>query len=345
MSVSFFHQCVVRPILRSLVIGLSSAALLGGMVAEAEAAQARKARSSALSLAKARVSKSRRAEAPEPVSYGRRSGLHSTHDSLSLRSSVALVLDQNSSEILYSKNADAVLPIASLTKLMTALVVVEAQLSMDDVLEVTEEDVDNEKHSRSRLGVGTRLSRGDMLHLALMSSENRAASALGRHYPGGTSAFVTAMNQKAAQLGMLDTTYVEPTGLSSRNQSSSIDLARLVLAAHQQPLIRDLSTSRGHDVQVGRRLQRFMNTNTLVRNPNSGWDIGLQKTGYIAEAGRCLVMQARIAGRNIIMVFLDSAGKNSRFADAERVRRWIQSIPARRDDMGGTIPTGSGPSS
>ncbi len=227
---------------------------------------------------------------------------------------------------------------------MTALVVVEAQLPMDDVLEVTDEDVDNEKHSRSRLSVGTRLSRGDMLHLALMSSENRAANALGRHYPGGVAAFVAAMNQKAAQLGMLDTTYVEPTGLSSRNQSSSMDLARLVLAAYQQPMIRELSTSRGYDVQVGRRLQRFMNTNALVRNPNSGWDIGLQKTGYIAEAGRCLVMQARIAERNIVMVFLDSAGKNSRFADAERVRRWIQSIPPRRDDMGVTAP-GSGPSS
>jgi len=344
VSVSFFQQCVVRPVLRSLVIGLGSAALLGGMMAEAEAAQSRKARSSAVSLAKARVSKGRRAEAPEPISYGRRSGLHSTHDSLSLRSSVALVLDQNSSEILYSKNAEAVLPIASLTKLMTAMVVVEAQLPMDDVLEVTDEDVDNEKHSRSRLSVGTRLSRADMLHLALMSSENRAANALGRHYPGGVTAFVAAMNQKAAQLGMLDTTYVEPTGLSSRNQSSSMDLARLVLAAYQQPLIRDLSTSRGYDVQVGRRLQRFMNTNALVRNPNSGWDIGLQKTGYIAEAGRCLVMQARIAERNIVMVFLDSAGKNSRFADAERVRRWIQSIPPRRDDMGSTVP-GGGPSS
>ncbi|MFM2067850.1 MAG: hypothetical protein RLZZ584_2759 [Pseudomonadota bacterium] len=256
------------------------------------------------------------------VSYGRQEGLHGTRDALALKSSVALVLDQDTSEVLFSKNADAVLPIASLTKLMTALVVVEAALPLDEVLEITEADIDTEKGSRSHLNVGTRLTRGEMLHLALMSSENRAANALGRHYPGGLGAFVDAMNRKAQGLGMRDTRYIEPTGLSSRNQSSAPDLARLVNAASAYPLIRELSTSPEHRVAVGRRTLQFRNTNGLVRS--KAWDIGLQKTGYIVEAGRCLVMQASMSGRKLIMVFLDSAGKYSRIGDAERVRHWIE---------------------
>src|SRR5687767_11497338 len=258
---------------------------------------------------------------PARPSFGQLAGLHASPDALDLKSGVALVLDQDTDEVLFSKNSQAVLPIASLTKLMTALVVTEAGQPLDEVLTVTQDDVDTEKHSGSRLRVGTQLTRGEMLHLALMSSENRAANALGRHYPGGADAFVTAMNLKAAELGMADTKYVEPTGLSSRNQSSARDLATLVKAAHAHQIIRDLSTSPEHQVAVGKRQLQFRNTNLLVRNPT--WDIGLQKTGYISEAGRCLVMQAEVAGRKLIMVFLDSTGKLSRIGDAERVRKWI----------------------
>lgn len=258
---------------------------------------------------------------PRP-SFGKSYGLHATPDALDLKSSVALVIDQETSEVLFAKNPQAVLPIASLTKLMTGLLVVEANLPLDELLEVSAEDIDTEKGSHSRLVIGTRLTRGEMLHLALMASENRAANALGRHYPGGLPAFVDAMNRKALTLGMQDTHYVEPTGLSSRNQSSAPDLARLVSAAYQFPLLRELSTSPQYRVAVGRRTLQYHNTNGLVRNPS--WDIGLQKTGYIVEAGRCLVMQASLAGRKLIMVFLDSAGKHSRIGDAERVRRWIE---------------------
>ncbi len=268
---------------------------------------------------------------PAKPSFGQMIGLHEAADSLELKSGVALVLDQDTNEVLFSKNSEAVLPIASLTKLMTAVVVTEAQLPLDETITITDEDIDTEKGSRSRLRVGTQLRREDMLHLALMSSENRAANALGRSYPGGLPAFVAAMNRKARALGMNDTHYVEPTGLSSRNQSSARDLATLVKAAHEVPLIRELSTSPEYMVEVGNRNVQFRNTNGLVKSPE--WDIGLQKTGYISEAGRCLVMQAKMAGRQLIMVFLDSAGKYSRIGDAERVRRWITaSVP-------GVVPT------
>jgi len=263
---------------------------------------------------------------PAKPSFGQLAGLHEVSDSLDLKSSVALVLDQDTNEVLFSKNPQAVLPIASLTKLMTALVVTEAALPADEVLTVTDDDVDTEKGSGSRLRVGTRLARGEMLHLALMSSENRAAHALGRQYPGGLTAFVAAMNAKAQLLGMADTHYVEPTGLSSQNQSSARDLATLVKAAYSHPIIRELSTSPEYSVEVGTRQLQFHNTNRLVTNPD--WNIGLQKTGYITEAGRCLVMQAKLAGRQLIMVFLDSAGKYSRLGDAERVRHWITTTRA-----------------
>jgi D-alanyl-D-alanine endopeptidase (penicillin-binding protein 7) len=267
-----------------------------------------------------------RAEPAKP-SFGQLIGLHQAADSLELKSGVALVMDQDTNEVLFSKNSEAVLPIASLTKLMTAVVVTEARLPLDEAITITDEDIDTEKGSRSRLRVGTQLAREDMLHLALMSSENRAAHALGRSYPGGLGAFVAAMNDKARALGMNDTHYVEPTGLSSKNQSSARDLATLVKAAHEVPLIRELSTSPEYMVEVGNRSVQFRTTNGLVKNPD--WEIGLQKTGYITEAGRCLVMQAKLAGRQLIMVFLDSAGKYSRIGDAERVRRWINaSVPA-----------------
>ena len=262
---------------------------------------------------------------PAIPSFGQIAGLHSAVDPLDLKSSVALVIDQDTREVLFSKNEHAVLPIASLTKLMTGVVISGARLPMDEMITVTQDDVDTEKHSRSRLSVGTALSRGEMLHLALMSSENRAAHALGRTYPGGMGTFVSLMNAKAKMLGMRDTSYAEPTGLSSRNQSSAQDLAALVNAAHADPVLRELTTSPGYQVEVGNRTLQYNNTNRLVKNPE--WDIGLQKTGYINEAGQCLVMQTKIAGRKLIMVFLDSAGKLSRLGDAERVRRWVETNP------------------
>jgi D-alanyl-D-alanine endopeptidase (penicillin-binding protein 7) len=263
-----------------------------------------------------------RVEAPARQSFGQMAGLHGTEDVLDLKSSVALVIDQDTHEVLFSKNDHAVLPIASLTKLMTGLLISEAHLPNEELITITQDDVDTEKRSSSRLTVGTTLSRGELLHLALMSSENRAAHALGRTYPGGLSTFVSIMNAKAKMLGMKDTRYVEPTGLSSRNQSSAQDLALLVNAAYSDATVRSLSTSPEYQVEVGNRVLQFNTTNRLVKSPD--WEIGVQKTGYISEAGQCLVMQAKVAGRKLIMVFLDSAGKFSRIADAERVRRWVE---------------------
>jgi len=266
---------------------------------------------------------------PKP-SFGQVAGLHRAADTLDLKSSVALVIDQDTNEVLFSKNEQAVLPIASLTKLMTGVVLREANLPTDQMITISQDDVDTEKGSSSRLKVGTTLNRGELLHLALMSSENRAAHALARSYPGGLPVFVGLMNAKAQLIGMKDTHYVEPTGLSSKNQSSARDLAKLVNVAHRDPILRELTTSPDYQVAVGNRTLQYNNTNRLVKNP--AWDIGLQKTGYISEAGRCLVMQTKIAGRKLIMVFLDSAGKLTRIADAERVRRWVESRPAVRSD-------------
>jgi D-alanyl-D-alanine endopeptidase (penicillin-binding protein 7) len=268
---------------------------------------------------------------PPSNSFGHASGLQNTAAALDLKSSVAFVIDQDTNEVLLNKNSDAVLPIASITKLMTALVVTETGLSLDERLVVSQEDVAATAGSRSRLAVGTQLTRGEMLHLALMASENRAAHVLGRSYPGGVEPFVAAMNVKAQELGMQDTRYVEPTGLSSSNQSSAQDLSRLVRAAFLHPIIRELSTSPQAVVPVGRQHLQFNTTNGLVRNP--AWEIGLQKTGYISAAGRCLVMQAQLAGRNLIMVLLDSAGKYSRIGDAERIRQWLAVAPTASAEM------------
>lgn len=263
------------------------------------------------------------AMAVEPrSSIGEQKGLHGAEDPLELNSSVALVIDQQTNEVLFSKNDSAVLPIASLTKLMTGLVVTDANLPLDDLVTISADDVDMVKGSRSRLAVGTTLTRRELMHLALMSSENRAAHALGRTYPGGLDQFVHLMNAKARELGMRDTRYVEPTGLSSLNQSSARDLATLVSVAYQRPILRSLSTSPSHQLDLGHRTLEFRNSNGLIRNPD--WEIGLQKTGYISEAGRCLVMQTRVAGRQLIMVFLDATGKLGRAQDAERVRRWVE---------------------
>ncbi|MEN9373606.1 MAG: hypothetical protein RIR79_1158 [Pseudomonadota bacterium] len=272
---------------------------------------------------------------PAVLSYGQLAGLHTnmSSDHLALKSSVALVMDQDTQEILFRKNDTAVLPIASITKLMTGLLIVEANLPMDEMIAITEADIDTEKGSRSRLKIGSELSRGELLHLALMASENRAAHALGRSYPGGLNAFVFAMNERARLLGMRDTSYVDPTGLSSRNQSSAKDLALLVdYTSRTSSRLREFSTSVGYQVDVGNRTLSYSNTNRLVSNPS--WEIGLQKTGYISEAGRCLVMQAKVAGRRLIMVFLDSAGKLSRLGDAERVKRWVESIPTPNGQQG-----------
>lgn len=261
---------------------------------------------------------------PAARSAGDVAGLNLTRDPLALASSVALVLDQDSSEVLFEKNSSVALPIASITKLMTGLIVVQALQDMNEVLTVTDEDVDREKHTSSRLRVGARMTRGNLLHIALMSSENRAAAALGRNYPGGTAAFVAAMNAKARALGMNDTRYVDSSGLSSRNVASARDLAKLAIVAHQEPLLREYSTDPKSIVDAGGRFMHYSNTNYLVASPD--WDIGLQKTGFINEAGRCLVMQAMIQGRAVIMVFLDSKGKQSRTADASRIRRFLEAL-------------------
>lgn len=259
---------------------------------------------------------------PPRLSVGEQLGLRKTRDPLQIRSSAALIVDQRTGEVLHAKNADAALPIASLTKLMTALIVISAAQPLDEVLEITSDDIDTEKNTYSRLPVGTRLTRKDMLLLALMSSENRAASALGRHYPGGTVAFLKAMNLQAQTLGMKHSLFADTTGLSPRNVATAADLVRLAQAAYKQPLIRDYSTRKEHTVRVRKQPMRFGTSNRLVRG--GSWSIGLQKTGFTNEAGRCLVMQTKVDGRPLTMVFLDSTGTLTRYGDAGRVRQWLQ---------------------
>ena len=239
-----------------------------------------------------------------------------------LKSNSVLVVDQTDSSVLYAKNSEVTAPIASITKLMTSLVVLDAQQSMDEQLEITPADADLPKGGLSRLAVGTVLSRGDLMHLALMSSENRAAHALGSNYPGGIPALVNAMNAKAAELGMTHSHFDDPTGLSSENVASPEDLTKLVMAASKNPIIREYSTDKSYTVRVHRHLVEYHNTDNLVANPT--WNIIVQKTGYIAEAGRCLVMEAVIEGRNVIIVLLDSLGKGTRIADAKRVKSWME---------------------
>lgn len=255
-------------------------------------------------------------------SEGHLAGLHRGDDPLDLRSSVALVVDQDTNEVLFEKNKNAVLPIASVTKLMTALVTVEANLPLDEELQVSQGEMVRAR-IRSKLRPGFEMTRGSALHLALMSSENRAAQLLGRTYPGGVTRFVEAMNARAKLLGMNDTHFADPTGLSPENRSSASDLVRLVNAAYEYDIIREYSVSSELALPIGKRTVNYRNTNRLTGNPE--WDIGLQKTGYISAAGRCLVMQAVIEGRRVVMVFLDSVGKYSRLGDAERIRDFIES--------------------
>jgi len=243
-------------------------------------------------------------------------------DDVFLRSAVALVQDAASGETLLAKNQDAVLPIASITKLMTAMVILDAGVSLEQRVAISDEDYDLVKGTRSRLRPGTVLTRDELLLLALMASENRAAFSLARTYPGGTDAFVAAMNAKARALDMHDTHFIDPTGLSSGNVSTAQDLALLVRAAHEYPLIRQYSTRESATVHSFGRDLDFRNTNRLVRNAH--WDIGLSKTGYISEAGRCLVMRARMASREVIVVLLDSWGRLSRVGDANRIKKWLE---------------------
>jgi serine-type D-Ala-D-Ala endopeptidase (penicillin-binding protein 7) len=270
--------------------------------------------------------------APLHPSAGQLAGLTHSGDPLRLKSHVALVVDQDTNEVLFEKNTHAVLPIASITKLMTALLTVEADLPLDEELKVTPDELVR-SGMRSNLRPGLTMTRGTALHLALMSSENRAAQLLGRTYPGGLPTFIEAMNAKARMLGMSDSHFVDPTGLSPDNRSSANDLVRLVKAAYEHEAIREYSVSGELALPVGRRMVRYGSTNRLTANPD--WEIGLQKTGYISAAGRCLVMQAVIEGRRVVMVLLDSVGKYSRIADAQRIRDWLETsgtlsaIPAK----------------
>ncbi len=263
-------------------------------------------------------------------------------DELDLRASAALVFDQKSGTALYAKNIDVPTSIASITKLMTAMVTLDAGLALDEEIVVNNEDVDRLKGTGSRLAMGARLTRAELLHLALIASENRAAAALSRAYPGGRPAFIAAMNRKAREIGMHDSHFIDGTGLNSGNRATAADLVKMVDAAYRYPLIREISSTGSYDVslpgtrivrvrengkmrRVSRAVQRhiaFNNTNSLTRSQD--WDIGVSKTGYINEAGHCLVMQTRIANQPVIIVLLDSIGKWGRIGDAQRIRKWLE---------------------
>jgi len=297
--------------------------------------------SAALCLSFAGVAAAQDAGQTLRVSYGHHGAAASTP---ALRSSAALVLDTTGSSVLFARHADIAMPIASITKLMTALVVIDASQSLDEFLEVSVEDVARGRGTASRLTPGATLTRGDLMHLALMASENRAAHALARSYPGGVEACVAAMNARARALGMTSAHFVEPTGLSDENVASAEDLSKLVMAAAKVPAIREYSTDSSYEVQVGRRMLTFRSTDSLTSKPD--WDIVVQKTGYISEAGRCLVMQTIIEARTVVIVLLNSYGKRSRIADARRIRRWMESsehphaapVPGRPADPAAAIP-------
>lgn len=241
-----------------------------------------------------------------------------------VQSNIALIVDAKSRDVIYDKHAELVAPIASITKLMTAMVVLDAKLPMDEMISVDDEDKDRIKGSKSRLRIGMSYTRAEMMQMALMASENRAASALARNYPGGLSAAIAAMNAKAKQLGMMDTHFYDPTGLNSDNVSTAHDLVKMVAAARTYPLIHQYTTTASASVDgwKGRELH-FHNTNPLVKN--ASWEIGVSKTGYISEAGRCLVMEATFNDRPVIIVLLDSWGKRTRIGDANRIKKWIES--------------------
>jgi D-alanyl-D-alanine endopeptidase (penicillin-binding protein 7) len=320
--------------MKKALVMLLAAALVGVGVtpAKAEASEKKKSVAAKKKAPKAAVQvKSESNKVVRAKSPQRLASLDDTHD-LALQSAAVLVQDQATGTILFEKNASAVLPIASITKLMTAMVVLDVAPDLNETLTIGEEDVDIIKGTRSRLRVGTQLAREEMLRLALMSSENRAASTLARHYPGGRDAFVAAMNRKAKALGLADTRFHDSTGLTAANVSSPRDLAKMVDAAHQYPLIREFSTAIDGEFSIAGRQQQFRNTNALVKNPS--WEIGLSKTGYINEAGKCLVMQAWLNNKPTIIVLLDSWGKMTRVGDANRIKRWVESASLARPGPG-----------
>jgi len=295
---------------------LMLAIILSGVLflshAMAEQAEAAKARTRAKAKAKTKHIHKKRSR-PKAVRAPQQ---------LVIRSASALVADQQTGECLVQKQAGAVLPIASITKLMTAMVVLDAKQELDETLTILEEDKDTLRHSRSRLPVGSVLRRTDALLLALMASENRAAHALGRTYPGGLPALIAAMNAKAQALGLAETRFDDPTGISSGNVSSARDLAKMVDTAYQYPLIRSYTTRKEITYRFGRRTIRYHNSNRLIGNPR--WQIGLSKTGFIDESGRCLVMQSRVGKRTVLIVLLDSQGTATRYADANRIKQWME---------------------
>ena len=254
-----------------------------------------------------------------------------------VRSASALIVDAKNGQVLFEQRAGLVTPIASITKLMTALVVLDAKQPLDQVIEITDADRWKGKGSFSHLPIGAKLTRGDLLRLALMASENRAARTLGRNYPGGMTAFVRTMNVKAKALGMTQTRFDDPSGLSSLNVSSARDLAKLVNAASRDPVIREFSTLRSHEVRLGKKMFMFRNTNLLIGRPD--WTILVQKTGYTQDAGQCLVMQAMIEERSVVMVFLNSFGTLTRTADARRIRKWMEAQSATSVASAGTSAT------
>lgn len=256
--------------------------------------------------------------------HGQASTISSNRSVPKLHSAIALIYDHETQRPLYAKNSDAQAPIASISKLMTAMVVLDAQQPLDEELSIDMADIDTLKGTHSRLRIGMTYTRSELLKLALMASENRAASALARAYPGGYDAAIAAMNAKARELDMHNTSFLDPTGLSSNNVSTAHDLVKMVSAARDYPLIRQYTTAPSYSVDGwNRRELRFNNTNPLVKN--AAWDIGVSKTGYISEAGRCLVMEATINQRPVIIVLLDSWGKNSRIGDANRIKKWMES--------------------
>jgi D-alanyl-D-alanine endopeptidase (penicillin-binding protein 7) len=267
-------------------------------------------------------------DANTDLSFARRGGLHQAPNPLQLTASVALAVDTGTGQVLYERNADAILPVASLTKLLTGLVLLESGVSLRARLRIAIDDVDRLRHSRSRLRVGTRLSRAEALRLALMSSENRAAHALARTYPGGRNAFVSAMNAKAQALGMAHSTFTDPTGLSNRNRATARDIAKLAVAALQHARLRQYSITRTWRTSFGAGWLRYLNSNRLVRA--KGWPIRLQKTGYIVEAGQCVTMVVRVKGREVALVLLDAGSNVSRGEDARKLRRWVEQRLAAR---------------
>ncbi|AMC33306.1 D-alanyl-D-alanine endopeptidase [Janthinobacterium sp. B9-8] len=270
------------------------------------------------------------ANARKDVSVSRALAMSSTLDNPGVQSVGVLVLNEQNGEIMYEKNADSLTPIASITKLMTAMVTLDAQLPLNELLTISQADVDTLKNTSSRLTIGTTLTRGELLLLALMASENRAAAALARTFPAGQAAFIRKMNEKAQSLGMRNSRFYDSTGLTPNNISTPRELALMVKAAHRYPEIHDFTTSSEYSFisnQSGRSMA-FHNTNPLVKEVD--WNIGVSKTGFINEAGRCLVMQATINGTPVVIVLLDSSGKYTRIGDAQRVRKWIETTSTSR---------------